>query len=95
MRFEKTKIKLESTSIEVWEDSCRCGSCDTIAVVADWGEENPDEFEHYTAEGGYATKLDPYDQIQHLKQIILELVKLHSLTIVRADQQEVGSTTGR
>lgn len=41
MRFERTKIKLESTTIEVSEDNCRCGSCDTIKVVADWGETDP------------------------------------------------------
>lgn len=89
MRLEKTKIKLKSTSIEVWEEKCLCGSCDTIMVVADWGEENHEDFEHYATEGGFATKLDPYDQIRDLKRIIVELVMLYSIT---TDEPDKGAT---
>lgn len=83
-RFEPYTVKFPHYDLVVWEDRCQCGSCDTVNVKT---VEPDGDSEHYTSEGPTATKLEVWDQVKYLKDIILDLTKLIKQQTEKTDAQ--------
>ena len=90
-RFEPYTVKMPHYELTVWEERCQCGSCDTVNVKT--VDPSDGDTEHYTHEGPTATKLDVYDQVKYLKDIILDLTKLIKQQTEKTDAKEVTAQT--
>jgi hypothetical protein len=73
MRFEPLTIENQHERITVSEDSCMCGSCDTVNVIV--FEKFDESIVNYNTEFNDWSSRDPYDLCKELKSVCLELAK--------------------